>query len=85
MIEARGIIVEVCPIPDGVKERLPRGRPAFSPEPDLDDTLRAMWKDPIRYTAAYVVKYASEKYGKPVTRNQLNHRYGNRYEKEPKT
>lgn len=79
LIEGKGIIIEVCPIPEAVKVKLPRGRPAFDPAPELDEELRMMWGNPIMYTQAYVIKYATEKHGSPVTRNQLNHRYGNRY------
>jgi len=82
LIEAIGVTIQISPIPEAVKEKLPRGRPAFDPERELDDDLRRMWGDPIGYTPKYVVKYATEKYKKSVTRNQLNHRYGNRYSKE---
>lgn len=79
LIEARGIAIDVRPMPEAAKKKLPRGRPAFNPEPELDADLRRMWGDPILYTPKYVVKYATKEHGKPVTRNQLNHRYGNRY------
>lgn len=82
IIEAKGIIVEVLPIPETEKPSGKRGRPAWEPAPELDDTLRDMWRNPIRYTQKYVTKYASEKSGTEVTRNQLNHRYGKRYPKE---
>ena len=82
LIENMGITIEVVPVPEAVKAALPRGRPAFDPSPDLDATLRDMWGNPIKYTQSYVIRYATEKHGKAVTRNQLNHRYGNRYPKE---
>jgi len=93
LIEDKGVSVVVCEPPEGSnpKPSVPRGRPAFrpdlfvdpdNPDFDLDATLREMWGNPIRYTQKYVLSYASEKMGKAITRNQMNHRYGNRYPKE---
>jgi hypothetical protein len=51
---------------------------------DKTSVYRDMWLNPIKYARPGVVGYATEEYGSPVNRNQLNHRYGNRYEKEQK-
>jgi hypothetical protein len=84
LIERKRITVIVCPAPVSDKPAGRRGPRGFQPDDVLDAILRAMWGNPIKYTQPYVVAYATKEYGSPVNRNQLNHRYGNRYEKEQK-
>jgi hypothetical protein len=82
LIEGKGITVAICPAQVPHKPAGRRGPRGFQPSDVLDGQLREMWANPIRYTQPYVVTYASKEYGSPVSRNQLNHKYGNRFEKE---
>jgi hypothetical protein len=75
-----GVTVEIVEMPKAEAKR--RGRSpwaalrALSAEDDA--TLRAMWEDPIIYTQAHCLQWATDRVGRAITRNQLNRRYGNR-------
>lgn len=75
-LKAAGVTVEVL---EAEKQRKQRGRPAkFNPTPDQDEQIRKLWYMDGIYMMKHVIQRAEEIYGKPVTRNQLDHRYGPR-------
>lgn len=80
-IERLGATIEGPQDRDAPAAPAPRGRaPKFVPDEDADKTLRDMWQRPAMFTTRHVIDRASALTGKPVTRNQLNHRYGYRGE-----
>ncbi len=73
-----GVTVEVIEAPSD-KPKRPRGRPAqFAPSARADKHIRALWYEPAFHKAAFVQKRAEERCGHPVTRLQLDNRYGPR-------
>lgn len=57
----------------------PRGRPAsYDPNPEQDEQIRRLWYMDGVYMMKHVLQRAEEIYGKPVSRNQLDNRYGPR-------
>lgn len=80
-IERLGATIEGPQDRDAPTTPAPRGRaPKFAPDEATDKTLRDMWRQPALFTTRHVIDRASALTGKPVTRNQLNHRYGYRGE-----
>lgn len=72
----RGVSIEVYK--DDTERRAP-GRPAdFNPSPTQDKRIRSLWYDVGVYTLKHVIQRATEIYGSPVSRNQLDRRYGPR-------
>jgi hypothetical protein len=81
IIEARleqlGVTVKVLDGPQLPPAKI--GRPLkFNPNESQAATIGALWYDPLSYTQAYVRRRAEEIMGYPVTRNQLNYRFGKR-------
>lgn len=55
------------------------GRPSqFEPTPEQDKQIRDLWYADGVYTMKHVLQRAGDIYGKPVTRYQLDNRYGPR-------
>ena len=80
-IERLGATIEGPQDRDAPSAPVQRGRaPKFAPDDEYDRVLRDMWKRPAMFTTEHVIERASALTGKPVTRNQLNHRYGYRGE-----
>ena len=80
-IERLGATIEGPQDRDTPPAPVQRGRaPKFAPDKEYDRVLRDMWKRPAMFTTDHVIERASALTGKPVTRNQLNHRYGYRGE-----
>lgn len=77
-LEELGVTVEVME-PPRTRPAGQRGRPPrFNPPADKDGHIRALWYEPAFHKSAYVEKRASEICGYPVTRLQLDNRYGPR-------
>lgn len=71
-----GCKVEVL---DKTRKPETRGRPkAYDPTTDQDARIRELWYADGIYQMKHVLQRAEEIYGKPVTRAQLDHRYGPR-------
>ena len=72
-----GVTIEVLSPDEG--EKRPPGRPAaYDPTPEQDERIRDLWYMDGVYTMKHVLQRAEEIYGNPVSRNQLDNRYGPR-------
>lgn len=81
LLEARGVTIEIAQQED----KRPVGAPLrFNPSPDQDKRIRELWYAQGVYLLGHVLKRAEEIYGEPVSRNQLDHRYGPRDGSMPK-
>lgn len=76
MLADMGVKIEIG---QGLEDKRPPGRPrAFEPSPEQDERIKGMWYAQGIYLTRGVEQRASEIMGHPVTRNQLDHRYGPR-------
>lgn len=76
LLEERGVTVEVLPAEEPTR---PRGRPTgFDPTPEQDEKIKRLWYQIGVYQMKHVLQRAEEIYGAPVSRNQLDRRYGPR-------
>ena len=74
LLAERGVTVEVQ-----IEDSRPRGRPnEFEPDPDQNKRIRKLWYAIGVYQLKHVMRRVEQIYGGPVSRNQLDRRYGPR-------
>lgn len=75
ILEERGVTTEIV---QTKPKRQPGRPPEFAPNDEQDRLIRGLWYSLGVFQMGHVLRRAEEIFGSPVSRNQLDHRYGPR-------